>query len=141
MPAHDIIDNRRVKLVDHIRQILDSTEAGRFAVGYFFVSGLEAIGDRLASVKELRLLIGDTTDRRTLDQIAEGRHRIELMAGKLEDEAYPKRVEIAKSVSQTGENVRKTMEFMDQTDESEALILTLVMMIEEGRLQVRVYTK
>jgi hypothetical protein len=39
MPAHDIIDNRNEKLVDHIRRILDSSDMARFAVGYFFLSG------------------------------------------------------------------------------------------------------
>jgi hypothetical protein len=43
MPKHDIIDNRREKLVDHINRILSSTESARFAVGYFFLSGLENI--------------------------------------------------------------------------------------------------
>lgn len=43
MPAHDIIDNRKKILVDHINRILSSTEAARFAVGYFFLSGLTAI--------------------------------------------------------------------------------------------------
>ena len=42
MPTHDIIDNRHEKLVDHINRILGSTEAARFAVGYFFLSGLTA---------------------------------------------------------------------------------------------------
>ena len=36
MPAHDIIDNRQEKLVDQINRILDSSDAARFAVGYFF---------------------------------------------------------------------------------------------------------
>jgi hypothetical protein len=40
MPAHNIIDNRREKLVDHIARILETSEAARFAVGYFFLSGL-----------------------------------------------------------------------------------------------------
>ena len=52
MPTHDIIDNRNEKLCDHINRILGSTEAARFAVGYFFVSGLTCIADKLASVKE-----------------------------------------------------------------------------------------
>ena len=39
MAAHDIIDNRAEKLVDHINQILGSTDSCRFAVGYFFLSG------------------------------------------------------------------------------------------------------
>jgi hypothetical protein len=48
MPTHDIIDNRTEKLVDHINQILSSTEAARFAVGYFFLSGLTPRAGKLA---------------------------------------------------------------------------------------------
>ena len=55
MPTNDIIDNRGELLVDHIRSILASTEAARFAVGYFFLSGLESIASGLSDVKELRL--------------------------------------------------------------------------------------
>jgi hypothetical protein len=40
---HDIIDNRKEKLIDHINRILSSTESARFAVGYFFLSGLQSI--------------------------------------------------------------------------------------------------
>ncbi len=57
MPTHDIIDNQNEKLVDHINQILSSTDAARFAVGYFFLCGLTSIAGKLAKVKELRLLI------------------------------------------------------------------------------------
>jgi hypothetical protein len=66
MPTHDIIDKRKEKLVDHINQVLSSTERARFAVGYFFVSGLAPIAERLSGVKELRLLIGNTSDHQTL---------------------------------------------------------------------------
>ena len=66
MPTHDIIDNRREILVDHINQILSSTDSARFAVGYFFLSGLTSIATKLKGVKELRLLIGNTTNRETL---------------------------------------------------------------------------
>jgi hypothetical protein len=79
VPAHDIIDNRRVRLVDQINRLLDTTEAARFAVGYFFVSGLEGIAEKLGRVKELRLLIGNTTNRETLEQLAEGKRRLELV--------------------------------------------------------------
>lgn len=141
MPAHDIIDNRNEKLVDHIRRILDSSEAARFAVGYFFLSGLEAIADKLDGVRELRLLIGNTTNRETLEQLSEGYRRLELVAEEMEKQAYPQRAKVTEMVGETGQNVRQTMELMDQTDEGEAVIRTLVRMIEEGRLHVRVYTK
>jgi hypothetical protein len=39
MLTHDIVESRREKLVDHINQILGTTESARFAVGYFFFLG------------------------------------------------------------------------------------------------------
>jgi len=36
MPAHDIIDNRQEKLVDHINRILDSSNAICRGLFFFF---------------------------------------------------------------------------------------------------------
>src|SRR5208337_4582562 len=106
MPIHDIIDDRNEKLVDHINRILSSTESARFAVGYFFLSGLESIAQRLAGVKELRLLIGNTTNRETLEQLAEGYRRLELVAEAAEAEAYPKRTDTKRIAGETAGNIR-----------------------------------
>ncbi|MCJ7735946.1 MAG: hypothetical protein MUQ10_01355 [Anaerolineae bacterium] len=76
--THDIIDNRNERLVDHIRQILPGSQSAKFAVGYFFLSGLECVHDTLAGIQELRLLIGNTSSRETLEQIAEGYRRLEM---------------------------------------------------------------
>jgi superfamily II DNA/RNA helicase len=141
MPTHDIIDNRDEKLVDHINRILGSTGAARFAVGYFFLSGLTCIAEKLAKVKELRLLIGNTTNRETLEQMAEGYRRLELVAEATEAQNYPKKTETKRMSGETAENIRSSIELMDQTDEDETLVKTLVRMIEEKRLKVRVYTK
>jgi HKD family nuclease len=141
MPTHDIIDNRNEKLVDHINRILSSTEAARFAVGYFFVSGLTSIAEKLAGVKELRLLIGNTTNRQTLEQLAEGYRRLEMVKDAMESQAYPKRTDAKRMSTETAENVRTSVELMDQTSEGEFLVKTLVRMIEEKRLKVHVYTK
>jgi len=54
------------------------TERAKFAVGYFFLSGFEAIKHRLKDLKELRLLIGNTTNQATLEQLSEGFKRLEL---------------------------------------------------------------
>lgn len=141
MPTHDIIDNRREILADHINRILGSTEAARFAVGYFFLSGLTSIAEKLKGVKELLLLIGNTTNRETLEQLAEGYRRLELVKDKVEAEAYPKKAEAKRMVDNTAENVRSSIEVMDQTDEGESLVKEMARLIEEKRLKVRVYTK
>ncbi|MBD2446142.1 helicase [Nostoc sp. FACHB-152] len=141
MPIHDIIDNRNHKLVDQIKRILDSSEAAHFAVGYFFISGFTAIAERLANIKELRLLIGNTSNRETIEQIAQGYRRLELITDKIEAQKYPKRSQEKQITDKTAENIRSSIELMDQTDEAETLVKSLVQMIEEKRLQVRVYTK
>src|SRR6266704_742688 len=106
MAAHDIFDNRNEKLVDHINRILASTEAARFAVGYFFLSGLTPISSKLAKVKELRLLIGNTTNRETLEQLAEGYRRLELVAEAAEAAQYPKRADARRMAADTAANIR-----------------------------------
>lgn len=141
MPSHDIIDNRNQKLVDKINCILETSEAAHFAVGYFFISGFTAIGDRLNHVKQLRLLIGNTSNRETIEQIAQGYKRLELISDRLEAESYPKRSERRQITEETAANVRSSIELIDQTDEAQILINNLVRMIEEKRLEVKVYTK
>jgi hypothetical protein len=141
MPSHDIIDNRKEKLVDHINRILTTTEAARFAVGYLFLSGLTSIAEKLKGVGELRLLIGNTTNRETVEQIAEGYRQLDLAKAAAEKQFFAKRGDQKKSAEETTKNIRDGMDMMDQTDEGESLIETLVQMILEKRLKVKVYTK
>jgi len=104
--------------------------------GIFFLSGLTPIAEKLDKVKELRLLIGNTTNRETLEQLAEGYQRLELVAEAAEAQAYPKRTETEKMAAETAANVRTSVELMDQTDEGEAFVKNLARMIEEKRLVV-----
>jgi HKD family nuclease/superfamily II DNA or RNA helicase len=141
MPTHDIIDNRSEKLVDHLTQMLGTSERARFAVGYLFLSGLTSVAKRLLNLKELRLLIGNTSDKETIEVIAEGQMRAELAAQKIEGQQFKRRVESDKTAQETQGNLRDTVGVMDQTDEAQDLIAGLIRMVEEKRLKVRVYTK
>lgn len=121
--------------------MLCSCERARFAVGYLFLSGLTSVAKRLLSLKELRLLIGNTTTRETVEMLAEGYRHFDLAAEEVERQAYPKRTEAGKMAQETAGNLRDSVELMDQTDEAQALIAGLIEMIREKRLKVRVYTK
>ena len=95
----------------------------------------------MAGLKEVRLLIGNTTNRATLEQFAEGYCSLDLVAEAAEAERYPKRSDTRRMLEDTAENVRSVLELMDQTDEDEALLRAIAEMIEEKRLTVRVYVK
>lgn len=138
---NDIIDNQNSKLVDVIRTILPGTKAARFAVGYFFLSGLESVHSVLNNVQELRLLIGNTSNRETIEQIAEGYRRLEQIQDAIEVQSFPKKVEQSLRAKQTAESIGESIAVMDQTDGAEHLLSLLVQLITENRLKVRVYTK
>lgn len=138
---HNIIDNRDVKLIDELARRFPSSEKAKFAVGYFFLSGLEPLKDQLYNLQELRLLIGNTTNKETIEQISEGYRRMEPVHDALEADAYPKRAELKQKTDATASNVRQAVELMEQTDQGQELVATLVRLITEGRLKVRVYNR
>ena len=98
---HDIIDNRSEKLLEHIQCILPTSERVRFVVGYLFLSGLKPIRAELERLCEIRLLIGNTTNRETLETLAEGCKRLDMLNEVIEDWRYPKRIEMQRFVLDT----------------------------------------
>ncbi len=55
--GHDIIDNRTRELAPEINALLADSIRAHFAVGYFFLSGFQAIAARIPHLDGLRLLI------------------------------------------------------------------------------------
>ena len=139
--THDIIDNRNEKLIEHVNLILDSTDHARFAVGYFFLNGFTSIAKELQDLTELRLLIGNTSTRETIEQLAEAYRELSAIENATEELAYSSRATRKARVDETAENLRACIDSMTQTDESEQLIRLLVEMIVSKNLKVRVYTK
>ena len=122
----DIIDNRKEKLADHLNQIMQTSESARMAVGYFFLSGFDTVSDTISNLKEVKLLIGNTSNRETIEQLAEGYRRLELVADTIEENVYAKKSIINERILNTSNNVRSSIELMDQTDDNEELIKLLI---------------
>ncbi len=141
MSTHDVIDNRNENLVDNILTILSEADKAKFAVGYFFLSGFQALDSKLDDITELRLLIGNTTNRQTVEQLAEGHKRLELVRKANEKLKHSRRTDRERRKENTAGNLRDSVGLMDQTDSGQNLVLSLVKMIEEERLKVCVYTR
>ncbi|NLD43705.1 MAG: helicase, partial [Chloroflexi bacterium] len=117
------------------------TDLARFAVGYFFLSGLEALADVLDGVQEMRLLIGNATNRQTIEQIAEGYQSLAEAGRRAEAERYRPAAEAARMARAAAEALAESAELMDQSDEAELAVSVLADLIAEGRLHVRIYTR
>ena len=142
MPIHDLIDNRSRKLADQIATTLDGSKAAHFAVGYFFLAGLPiAVVERLAKLDEVRLLLGSSTSARTIEQLAEGHRRLDLVSNVLEQEKYQRRGKRREAVSQAAGAAGDAVAQVDKSDEAERAVTTVLRLVEEKRPRVGVYTK
>lgn len=139
--AHDIIDNREEKLADHIGKLLDNAQRARFAVGYFFLSGFKAIAGRLEEVEELRLLIGSTTSRETVEALVLSRESEEAAAKALEAKRYQTPAEKREAAAEAAQQLTKLAAQLPQTDEDEDYIKQLARLVRDGKIKVKVFTK
>jgi len=64
---HNIIVNRTRELAPEINAFPADSIRAHFAVGYFFLSGFEAIAAHIPHLDPLRLLIGNVTNRQTVE--------------------------------------------------------------------------
>jgi hypothetical protein len=71
MPTHDILDNREGILLEHVKSLLRDSASAKFAVGYLFTSGLAPLMDDVQNLNELKILIGNISNRKTIEQLAE----------------------------------------------------------------------
>ena len=138
-----VIDNENRSLLDELQKFLPHTERASIAVGYFFISGFAEIMDSLKRIEEsadpahvLRLLISPTTDRKTAEAMLEANESHEDARRESMREVPEKQ-----SLENARMEVRKTLEYMTQTDKELAAVRKLVGLIRKGKVQVKVYTQ
>jgi len=137
---HDIIDNRTRELAPEIKDFLADSIRAHFAVGYFFLSGFQAIAEHIPDLAQLRLLIGNVTNRQTIEQLAEGYHDLATLQRAVRRERMAS-AQAPRIRAETADSIQTTLELMDQTDDAQALVLSLADLIAQGIVQVRVYTR
>jgi len=138
----DIIDNKSFLLKDAINLLLKRSKLSKMAVGYFHLTGFNYIKENLHKIKNLKLLIGNTTDQETLDELAEGFVRLELAKEYKNNQVdYQSKDTIKDIIESTVKSQQRELELLYQTDENYEGVKTLAQLIEEGRVQVKVYTK
>ena len=108
------------------------------AVGYFYLSGFNAVADVLASRPgKIRILIG-RTDRPTKEEITAGYSPHEPAAGY---HAGQNRRQETEAADETVANVGRNAAAQPQDDASAAGIKSLAALIADGKVEVRAYLK
>jgi len=140
----NIIDNSKGNdLAKYLNSVLPSCKSGKFAIGYFFISGLDVIIENVKHLKELRILISNTTDQRTAETLIQGFKRLQEVKEKLEPDKYQSKEDVAKVLQTTKDNLKESLEKMKQNDSEENVVNILLdlMSPEKKIIKVKVFTK
>jgi len=137
----NVIDNRKVILKDELEKILPKSSKASIAVGYFFISGIAPIIKPLKEIKKIRLLISNTTDKSTADTLIEGFKSIKEIHTEIEKKNFVNDLKRSQVLSDSKLHVKKSLEFMNQTLEDKDVVTTLIEMMKNKQLEVRVYPK
>ena len=137
----NVIDNKNIILKDELLKILPVTKNADIAVGYFFISGLAAIISPLKDVNKIRLLISNTTDKTTAEALIEGFHSIKKVQTHVDEQNFLNGERKIAVLSDTKENIKQSLEYMNQTTADKTVVEILIEMMKTKQLEVRVYPK
>ncbi|NMX21539.1 helicase [ANME-1 cluster archaeon GoMg4] len=140
MPTQDIIDNREGILLETVKGLLRDSVSAKFAVGYLFTSGLTPLMDEVQNLNELKLLIGNISSRRTIEQLAEAHMNLVTAKQEFNKQLFMNPSKRKLAVSETKGGIRTSLSLIDQTDDNEQMIRVLRELIEKNKIKIRIYT-
>ena len=127
-------------LLTRLREMMGSSARADIAVGYFFMSGFDAVADDLARLDRVRILVG-RTDRRVLEEVALGLQQSDALGARLEADRMVRRGQRAEIAQRAVSNVADGVAALPQTADSERAVARLRDMIAVRRVEVRAYLR
>lgn len=137
-----IIDNKKNNLlVTEVNKMLDTAEFSAMAVGYFYLSGFEAIREKLNKVKHLKLLIGSRTNTETIEELVKGHKSKEFIDRNLRLKQRPSKNQKEEILEHTKVEYMQDLTFMEQNQNNQVGLSALWELVRDNRVEIRVYTK
>ena len=127
-------------LLTRLREMLDSSARADIAVGYFFMSGFEAVADSLARLDKVRILVG-RTDRPTLESVALGLQQSQALRQQLEAGGMVPRRQREAIAWESVDNIATGVALLPQTGGSQRAVALLRDLVASGLMEVRAYRR
>ena len=127
-------------LLTRLKEMLGSSARADIAVGYFFMSGFDAVADDLARLDKVRILVG-RTDRQVLEEVALGLQQSDALRAQLESDAIIRRRQRSEIAQRAVANISDGVAALPQTADSERAVSRLRDMIAVNRVEVRAYLR
>ena len=127
-------------LLTRLKGMLGSSARTDIAVGYFFISGFEAVADDLARLDRVRILVG-RTDGQVLEEVALGLQQADALRARLDEDCTVRRRQRAGIAQRALSTIADGVAMLPQSSDSESAVKRLRDMIATGCVEVRTYLK
>ena len=127
-------------LLTRLREMLDSSARADIAVGYFFISGFEAVADSLARLDKVRILVG-RADQPVLESVALGLQQSEALRAQLDADGIVQRRQREAIAREAVEGIATGVSLLPQTGESQRAVSLLRDLVRSGLVEVRAYRR
>ena len=141
MIDNDIIDNRDYPLTGMIATYLERYRRAHILLGHLFIPGMSELILKAARAEEIRILIGNTTHRETIEQLFERHLDTDAVKREIERHLYVKRPELRRIIRKAAEDLGETISLMDQSDANLEVLRVMSQLIESRTLQFRIYPR
>lgn len=141
MPHRDIIDNQDRKLSEEINDRLGASQSVKFATGYLYLSGFYEIAERLGELKEVRILVGDTLNRETIETLAQSLPGEEELQQEFERSRFENQEQKEERISHVTEGIEHNISGLPHSLDKEEKLNRITGWVREGKIQIKVFTR
>lgn len=117
------------KLLDRFNTLIKNTQFFDCLVGYFYTSGFHSLYNSLENTEKIRILIGISTDKKTLELIQEAK----------EESFHYSNLSYKETKEQFSEKIINEMETSEDSYKVEVGIKKFIVWLKSDRLEIRVY--
>ncbi len=127
-------------LLTRLKEMLASSARADIAVGYFFMSGFEAVAEDLSKLLKVRILVG-RTDQHVLEEVAAGLQQAPALRARIETDTLVQRRQRAPLAQQAVNHIRDGVGMLPQEQGTEAAVKALRDLVADGKVEVRTYLR
>jgi len=138
--AHILHAHTDPSLVERLKVMLAGSARADIAVGYLFLSGLNAVAPELERLDKVRVLVG-RTDKAALDAVASGLRQAEAVQARVDGDGLMQRSARATLGAQAARTIGEGVARLPQDDDAVAGVARLRDLIAAGRREIKTYPK
>ncbi|HBT81481.1 hypothetical protein A2757_01890 [Candidatus Giovannonibacteria bacterium RIFCSPHIGHO2_01_FULL_48_47] len=140
MPQN-IITTPEQKFSDELKKELKGAKSARFAVGWFFISGLKELKDAIDALESLELLISPTTNWQTAEMMLTAEKFDEAVQDKLEAQEFQTPEEKKEILENEARALLSRAGRLQPNKENKEFLIWLAEKLAERKIKLRIYTK